>query len=148
MIALAAFLAVSFAGGAAFAYFRSAGGGSGGATTGRPISVTITASASPADLFPGNAGTVKFTLTNNNAFTAHFTSVTAASVTSSNQTNCAAANVQVAALPYTISNLSVSPGQTTGTNTISGLISMASGAPSACQGVSFSVSLTLSGQSS
>ena len=147
LLTVASVVVVVFSG-AAFAYFRSTGGGTGKGATGSPVSVTVNAASASNDLFPGHTGTVKFTLNNTNAFTANFTSVTAGSVTSGNQTNCPAANVTVAALPYSISTISVASGQTTATETIAGLISMSSSAPSLCQGVSFSVTLTLSGQSS
>jgi hypothetical protein len=135
-------------GGAAFAYFHTTGSGTGSVSTGTAVNVTISAATASNDLFPGRSGTVSFRLTNTNPFTANFKSVTAASVTSGNQNACPASNITVATLPYSISTISVAPGQTKSSQTITGLISMSSGAPSTCQGVSFTVSLTLAGQSS
>jgi hypothetical protein len=43
--------------------------------------------------------------------------------------------------------ITVGSGVTTGPMSIAGLISMSPSAPSTCQGVSFTVGLTLSGQS-
>lgn len=134
-------------GGTAFAYFRSSGAGSGAATTGSSLTVTVAAATPSNDLFPGRSGTVKFTLTNNNHFTANFSSVTAATAASGAPSSCAASNIQIATLPYSVPTISVAPGQTTGTQTINGLISMSSSAPSTCQGVGFTISLTLSGNS-
>lgn len=137
---------LSLIAGVAYGYFRSGGSGTGSAGTGSAVNVTVTAATAANDLFPGHAGTVKFTLKNTNPFTTNFTSVKTVSVSSGNETACPAANILVATLPYSISTISVASGQTTATKTISGLISMSSTAPSTCQGMSFTVALTLSGQ--
>ena len=138
-----------FAGGVAFAYFRTSSGGAGTAGVGSPVNVTVAAATATGDLFPGHSGRVFLTLKNTNPFTANFTSVTAASVASGDPTNCPAANVIVASLPLTVSpTISVPSGSTTGTHSISGLVTMSSSAPNKCQGVSFTVTLTLSGQTS
>lgn len=134
--------------GLAFAYFKSNGTGTGSSSTGSPLAVSVAAATAANDLYPGLHGTVKFTLKNTNSFTANFTSVTGATVTSGNPIGCPASNIIVAALPLTITEITVLSGQTTGTQTISTLISMSSTAPNACQGAAFTVSLTLSGQSS
>jgi hypothetical protein len=145
---VAAVVAVGVGTGVAFAYFTTTGHGSGNATLGSPITVTVAAAAAAHDLFPGQSGTVKFTLKNTNSFTTNFTSATGATVTSGNPGPCPATNIVVASLPLTIPKITVTSGQTTGTQTISSLISMSSTAPNACQGVAFTVSLTLSGQTS
>lgn len=139
---------VVLASGSAFAYFTASGTKTGNATVGTDVIVTVTAATAANDLFPGTSGTVRFTLKNTNSFTTNFTSVTGASVTSGNPGGCPASNIIVATLPLTITKITVAAGQTTGTQTISTLISMSSTAPNACQGVAFTVSLTLSGQSS
>lgn len=147
---LAAFVVaagVAVLGGTAFAYIHSTGTGSGSASTGSAVSVTISSATAANDLFPGKPGSVKFTLKNTNPFTANFTKVTAVVVSSDNEGACPASNITNAILPYSISTISVGSGQTTATQTITGLISMSSNAPSTCQGVGFTASLTLSGQS-
>ncbi|HEX6394109.1 MAG TPA: hypothetical protein VFZ97_11755 [Acidimicrobiales bacterium] len=149
VVSLAVAVAVLAIGsGLAFAYFKSSGSGSGTASVGNPVAVTVAAATAANDLYPGQSGTVKFTLKNTNSFTANFTSVTGATVTSGNPSGCPAGNIVVATLPLTISKITVTSGQTTGTQTISTLISMSGTAPNACQGVAFTVSLTLSGQTS
>lgn len=140
---------VALSTGAAFAYYKATGSGSGSATVRTDATVTVAAATAANDLFPGRTGTVSFTLHNTNPFTTNFNSVTAVTVTSGNPTNCPASNISVATLPFTVSpTISVASGATTGSKTLTGLISMSSSAPNACQGISFSVTLTLSGQSS
>lgn len=148
LVSLAAFALLCFVSGTAFAYFKTTGAGSGSGKTAADLNVTVKAATAANDLFPDKAGTVKFTVTNSSSMTANFTSVTAASVTSGNPSGCPSNNILVASLPLSISKITVTPGQTTGTQTISTLISMSGTAPNACQGVAFTVSLTLSGQTS
>jgi camelysin-like metallo-endopeptidase len=148
VVVVTAVLAIIVGGGGAYAYFTGNGSGTGTATVGAPVNVTVAAATAANDLFPGLPGTVKFTLKNTNSFTTNFTSVTGATVTSGNPSGCPASNIIVATLPLTISTITVTSGQTTGTQTISTLISMSSTAPNPCQGVAFTVALTLSGQTS
>ena len=152
MIAIGAAIAAQvISGGVAFAYFKGGHAtGTGTATAGSPQTVTISASTASRDLFPGKTGSVWFTLHNGNSTQTNFTSVTTATVTSSSDpTNCPTSNLIVTPLPYTISpTISVAGNATTGATKISGLLTMSSSAPNQCQGVSFSVTLTLAGASS
>ena len=149
LMAVITILVVALGGGAAFAYYKTNGSGSGSAKVGTDVTATVAAATAANDLFPGHAGTVSFTLHNPNPYTANFSSISGATVTSANPTDCPASNVTVVTLPFAISpTISVAPGATTGTKTLAGLISMSGSAPNLCQGVSFSVTLTLSGQSS
>ena len=134
--------------GTGLAYWSSTGSGSGTATTATPVSVTVNASTSPAAVLrPGGAGAAYFTLTNTNGFTATFNKVTAASVVSNDTTHCPSANASIAqVLPYTFSpTVSVGAKATSGMLNIPNLVQLASAAPNGCEGVIFTVTLTLSG---
>ena len=145
----AAALAAGLGGGAAYAYFAAKGSGTGHATTGSPITVTVSATSGAADLLPGRTGAAYFTLHNTNHFAATFNVVsTGATVVSNNTGLCATRNVSIApALPYALSPaLTVGAGATSGTESIPGLVKLAANAPSSCQGVTFKVTLTLTGR--
>ena len=146
----AAALAAGLGAGGAYAYFTSTGSGSGHATVGSPVSVTVSATSGAADLLPGRTGAASFTLRNTNPFAASFNVVaTGATVVSNNTGLCATSNVSIApALPYAVfPALTVSADGTSGTESIPGLVKLAANAPSSCQGVTFKVTLTLTGQS-
>ncbi len=150
LVAAALALVVLAALTAAVGVWTVSGSGSGTAKAlGSPTTVTINASTGTADLYPGfTQGDVYFTLTNTNPYGASFSSFSGASVTaSSDPTNCPAANVTVS------SSGSVAPAVTVGANTTSGqqsilnIVTMSGAAPNACQDVTFTIALTLSGVS-
>ena len=91
---------LGLAGGAAYALWSASGSGSGSAQAITAQSVTVSASTGTADLYPGfTGGDVFFSLTNPNPYAIRFTSMTAGTVTSSNQASCPASNVTVANVP-------------------------------------------------
>lgn len=139
--------AVVTAGGFAMALWSASGSGSGNAKALSTVSITVTAATGAADLYPGfTQGDVFFTSANTNPFPVTFTSMTSGTVTSSDQTNCPASNVTVA----TASGLSllVPAGATAQAGSIANVVSMAAAAPDGCQGVVFTIALTLSGSQS
>jgi hypothetical protein len=85
---------------------------------------------------------VTFTLTNPNPYPVQMTAMTPGTITSSNPA-CAVSNVSVA--PATGLTLNVGANSTSGTLTIPNVVSMISAAPDACQGVTFTIALTLTG---
>ena len=130
--------------GVAFAAWSASGSGTGQAKAITAQTITVNASTGTADLYPGfTGGDLYFTLTNANPYAVTFTSMTAGTVTSSDPTNCPAANA-------TVSNasglsLNVAANSTSGQLSIANVVSMPGTAPDGCQGVTFSVSITLSG---
>ena len=143
-------VAVGLGGGAAYAYYTG-GPESNVAATGSPVTVEATATTGAADLLPGRAGAVYFTLHNANSFGATFDEVApGATVVSDNAQLCPSSYVSIAQkLPYAVpSSVTVSPGGTSGMQAIANLVMLAPNAPGTCQGVTFTVHLTLSGQSS
>jgi hypothetical protein len=146
-------LAVGLGGGGAFAFFmgHSSGSGTGHTTTGRPVTVAVTATTGAADLLPGRAGTAYFILHNTNSFGVTFDQVApGATVVSENTGLCANSYVSIAqTLPYSFSPaVTVSPGGTSGIQSIASIVKLAPNAPGTCQGVTFTVTLAFSGQSS
>jgi hypothetical protein len=146
---LAALLGVSLTlvGAAAYALWTSTGSGSSGAKALTAQTITVSASSGTADLYPGfTQGDLFFTSANTNPYPVTFTSMTPGSITSSDQTNCPAANVSV----VSASGLSivVPAGATASPGTVANVVTMAAGAPDGCQGVVFTISLTLTGSQS
>ncbi len=107
-------------------------------------SITVTAATATADLYPGfTLGDVFFTMTNPNPYPVTMTSMTAGTITSGNPGACPASNLTVAAASGL--SLLVGANATSSTQSIVDVASMAPGAPDGCQGVTFSLALTLSG---
>ena len=141
-------LILGICGGAAYASFTSTDSGSRSATAGSPITVTVTATTGTADLLPGGAGAAYFTVQNANSFGVALTGVkTGASVVSNNTGACANNYISIApALPYAFSPaITVTAHTTSVTQSIPNLVKLLSMAPTGCQGVTFTVTLTLSG---
>ena len=136
--------ATAAAASAAVAMWTSTGSGSGNTKALSAVSITVTAATGTADLYPGfTQGDVSFTSANANPYPVTFTSMTSGSITSSDQTNCPASNVTVA--NATGLTLLVPAGATSQAGTISNVATMNALAPDGCQGVVFTIGLTLTG---
>ena len=149
--AAAGALAAGLGGGAAFAFINSQGGGAGQTTAGSPVAAAVAATTGQADLLPGSAGTAYFTVHNAASAGATFDSVrSGATVVSDNTDLCANGDVTIArTLPYALPTpITVAPGGTSGEQSIADLVQLAPDAPGTCQGVTFTVTFTLSGASS
>lgn len=141
--AVAAATALVAGGGVAFAAWSASGSGSGSATALTAQTITVNAATGAASLYPGATdGDVSFTLTNTNPYPVQFTAMTPGAITSSNPA-CASSNITVA--PATGLALNVGANATSGTLTIPNVVTMAFAAPDACQGVTFTIALTLTG---
>jgi hypothetical protein len=101
-----------------------------------------------ADLYPGfTGGAAYFTIQNPNPYSITFTSMTPGTATvDAGHASCPASSITVA--PATGLNLVAAANTTTGTLSISNVVSMATSAPDACQGASFDIQLTLNGTQS
>jgi hypothetical protein len=144
-------LVVGLGGGGAFAFITTHGSGAGHTTTGSLVTVQAIATTGTADLLPGRGGAAYFTLHNTDPIGATFDEVApGATVVSDNTGLCASSYVSIAqTLPYSLPTaVTVSPGGTSGIQSIANLVKLAPNAPGTCQGVTFTVTLTLSGQSS
>lgn len=133
--------------GVAFATWTADGTGSANARARTATTVTVNAVTGAADLYPGfNDGDLHFSLTNANPYPVTFTAMTPGAITSSNPTGCPASNLTV----DTASGLSlpVAANGTSGTQTIADVVNLATSAPDGCQGVTFTVAVSLTGSQS
>jgi len=144
--AAAGIVTIGAAGIVAYAAWTANGTGSGSAKALTAQTITATAASGTADLYPGApAGTVYFTLTNPNPYAVTMTGVTYGTITSSDPTHCAASNASVdASAPATVSFV-LAANASNVSESIPGVIDLAHTAGDGCQGVSFTVGLTLSG---
>lgn len=130
--------------GVGYALWLSNGTGGARAEALEAVNITVDAATGAADLYPGfTGGDVYFTLTNTNPYPVTFTSMTTGAVTSGDPTNCPSSNVTVAAksgLSLTVAANSTSP-----TMSVTNVATMVSGAPDGCQGVAFTVAVTMVG---
>ena len=130
--------------GVAMALWTANGTGSGNSKALTANTITVNAVTGAADLYPGfTGGDVHFTLTNTNPYPVNFTSMTAGSVTSSDPTNCAASNVTVA--NATGLSLPVAANATSPNQAIANVVTLSAAANDGCQGVTFTIALTLTG---
>jgi hypothetical protein len=131
-------------GGIAYALWSADGSGSGNAKARTAITVDVNAATGTADLYPGATdGDIHFTLDNDNPYAITFDSFTAGTITSSNEADCPAALVTV----DDSGAISVGVGaNATGTaGTIADVVTLDSTAGDDCQGVTFTIALTLTG---
>jgi hypothetical protein len=149
--AAAGALAIGLGGGGAFAYFSTAGSGAGQAKGASPIpAASIVATTGPADLLPGGTGAVYFTIHNSSPSGATFDVVeTGTTVQSSNTALCGDNKLSIAQpLPYVFSPaVTVNANSTSGPESIPALVALSPSAPSTCQGLTFTITFTLTGQS-
>jgi hypothetical protein len=132
------------AGKVVMALWSSTGTGGGQARALSAQGVTVNAATGAADLYPGfTGGNVFFTLTNPNPYPVTFTSMTPGAIVSSDPTGCPASNVTV--VGATGLTLTAAAGATSASRSIAGVVSMASSAPDGCQGVTFTITLDLTG---
>ena len=135
------------AGGLAFATWSADGSGSGTAKALTAQTVTVAATTGAADLYPGfSDGDVHFTLSNTNPYPITFTSMSAGTITSSDPTNCPSTHVTVD--NATGLSVAVAANGSNVARSIADVVNMASGAPDGCQGVTFTIALTLTGTQS
>lgn len=137
-------------GGAALAYWRSGGSGSGAASTGTVVAVTLSPGTPTAQLYPGGDASVVLTMTNPNSGPVLVPSLTlnTGQGTGGFAVDGAHSGCAVAALSFAPQN-NGGPGWTlTGGQALSvtliDALSMTASAASACQGASFTVYLQVS----
>jgi len=138
-------LAVMVTAGLGYAAWTATGSGSGGAEARTAQALTVAAGSTTADLYPGVAGAVVFSVTNPNPYDV---SVTSASITSIASVTGAGAG-GCTADDFTTNTGSVSattvPAGGTATVTLVGGLSMDLAAGDGCQGVTVTVAGTVSG---
>jgi hypothetical protein len=136
-------------GGVAYAVWSTTGGGSGAARalTAQAVTVNpVTPGAPGAALYPGGpAGWVYFTINNPNPYSVNVTHLAWGTPVSTDTANCPSANVSVDANAPTTVSLPVPANGTSGAFQVFGVLDMAHSAPDGCQGVGFTVPVTVTG---
>jgi hypothetical protein len=148
VILAASAAAIGLGGGVALAVWSVTGSGSGGAAASVASSLTITEvtpTGASASLYPGGpAGVVEFQVANPNPFAVTITGLTWGSPISTNPTVCASSNISVDANAPTTASISIPANSPAGTvYSIPGVLDLAHAAPQGCQGVAFSVPLSV-----
>ena len=148
--AAASVAAVGAGAGVAFGVWSATGSGNGGAAATVAQGVTLTATTptgSAATLYPGGpASSVYFTASNPNPYSVVITNITWGSPVSLNTTACPSANISVDTnAPKTGLSIVIPPNPQTGGFSVPGVLDLSHGAPDGCQGVGFSVGMTISG---
>ena len=139
---------IGTSGGVSYAYFSAIGSGTGQVAVGTVADATVASATATPSLVPGGTGTVFFTLHNPNPLPVTFTTVTAATVTTSTPATCPTTALSARSLPFSGFTPITVKAAATSPESIAGLVRLASAAPSACQGATFAVTLTLSGKTS
>jgi hypothetical protein len=148
-------LAVLVSAGIAFALWSAQGTGSGRASATTAVEATVTPidctpSSTCVDLYPGfTDGDVYFTITNPNPYDITFTEMTAGDITvdADHAAECPATSITVES-PVTGLGLVAPANSTTGQLSIADVVTMIASAPDGCQGATFDIELTLTGEQS
>lgn len=148
--AVAALAAVVVTAGLAYAAWSAFGSGSGGAaaTVAQGLTVTaITPTGAAASLYPGGpAGSVYFQVSNPNPYAVTITSITWGTPVSNNTTACPNSNISVSgSAPTTGLSISIPANSSSAAVSVPGVLLLSHSAPDGCQGVSFDVSMTVTG---
>ena len=134
--------------GIAYAAWTATGSGSGAATADSAVdSLTVTSATTQGDLYPGNLaseGKLYVTVSSSKAYTTQFTFLEldtseGAAIVSSDPTNCPASNVEFADQTFDAKTISSALDLTF---SVPG-VTLKSTAPDGCQGVSFTIPVTV-----
>ncbi len=137
--AAAIVLMLGIGAGSAYAYWKSTGLGTGQATTGTSQAVTIATNATAGTLLqPGGTGDLVITATNPNAAPVQITAITLGAIGGCTTPAISLAAPSTSYLPFTI------PANANNQRlVVAGALTMGTGASSGCQGVAFTIPLTV-----
>ncbi|MGO9559703.1 MAG: hypothetical protein ACLPQS_02730 [Acidimicrobiales bacterium] len=145
----AATAAVGAGSGIAMAAWSASGSGSGAgaATVAQSLIVTpVTPSGAGASIYPGGpAGPAFVTIQNPNPYAVTITGLSWGTPTSTDVSTCASTNVSLDAGAPTTASISIAAASTDSDVQINGVIDLAHAAGNGCQGVAFTVPLTITG---
>jgi len=146
---IALFLAVLVGGGVAAAAWLVSGTGTVTTQAATSTSLTVTGGTSSASLYPGASTAVVANVTNPNPFPVRLTGATfgAVTVTPLAGKTCAAGNVTVSGPVTLASPVNLAAGSSATPVTIANALTMVSTAADGCQGATFTVQVTLNGES-
>ena len=109
------------------------------------VHITVQGDSGAADLYPGAShGDVSFTVDNPNPYPVRFTGLTVGMVTSSDEVACP--SHQVTLHGATGLEIDVPAGAVGHPATVDAVVAMSRAAPDGCQGASFAIELTLTGE--
>lgn len=155
VVAVAAALALVWGGGIAYAYWAATGTGTATAGSATALPLGVGAVTNPtATLYPGRTEDLGLLLSNDNPYPVSLTTLTGATVASSDPAACPPDNISLpadvtAALAtggYTLPTpFSVPAGATASAASLDGFMTLAATAPDGCQARTFTVSLSFSG---
>lgn len=152
LLAVAVVPVVLAGGTAAYAYWSANGSGSAAVASATAAAITVTGTTS-AQLYPGSKAGVQVTLGNPNVYPVRMTTLTAVTVTSSDETACPASTIVVASAVatglssggYVLPTPVDVPSRSSGSVTLPDLLTMATDAPNGCQSKTFTVNMTFTG---
>jgi hypothetical protein len=146
------FLGILLAGSVAFAWWTAGGTGNGyaKAATASPLTTVDVSASTTADLYPGGTGTLKIQIHNPNTYAVTVQSITATGVGTSGNAACDAANTVSMVAPLTGLSISVPAGGNSTVQTFNNAVAMNFGttADNSCQGLTFSIPVSLTGVNS
>jgi hypothetical protein len=141
--------AVTVGAGVAFAAWSASGSGSGSgaATVAQSLVVTpVTPAGANASIYPGGpAGPVFFNIQNPNPYAVTITGLSWGTPTSTNVSTCASTNISLDAGAPTTVSISVPAASTASNVQVNGVLDLTHAAGNGCQGVAFTVPVTVTG---
>lgn len=143
-----ALMLVVFGGGIAAAAWLQTGTGFGEAKATSALTSTITAGTAIADLYPGKVGgSVYFSVDNPNPYPVTYNNLVVGAITSSDPTGCPATSTNITVASSITVSIALLANAATTAQTVSGVTTMPTTAVTGCQGVTFTIGLTLNGAS-
>jgi len=154
LLVVVAAAAVLLGGGVAWAAWTATGTGTAAAQAVTATVAAVTPGTPTASLYPRptagypttGPGSIVFTVNNPNPYSVTYNAIALGAVTSGNEGACPATNV-VPATPTPTVSITVAPNATSTLQTVPAALSMLQSAPNGCQGVTFTVAVTLTGTS-
>jgi hypothetical protein len=145
---LGASLAVFLIGSVVFAAWLVTGTGNGAAQADTADALVVTAGSTSAQLYPGGSGDVTLSVQNPNPFPVDITSIVrSGAIDSSGPAACDASTGVSFTDQNSVTGMSIAAGATLPV-TLTGAAAMDNSSDNSCQGQTFSIPLTVSGQSS
>jgi hypothetical protein len=135
--------------GIGYAVWSATGTGAGGAaaTVAQPLTVTaITPTGVNASLYPGGpAGPVSFNIANPNPYAITITGLQWGVPVSNSTSTCPNSNISLSTGAPTTVSISIPANSTGSAVVVPGVVQLAHSAPDGCQGMSFSIPVTVTG---
>lgn len=132
--------------GVGYAAWSVSATGSSTAQSGTPVVGTVTSATPTTSLYPGGSTPVYFTVSNPNTFPVTYTAATFGTVTVSGDATTCDPATYITTANQTLS-IALAAGATSTVQSPAAAIKLADTAPDACQGRTFTIATTVTGQS-